>query len=450
MIAPLFAMFAPFMYTLLPMHETAALYLLSSLFLATAAALALTVVRLNRLKRNSAEPDSTVAVFEKKETASSELQTLFDSITDDISIINADFTIRNANARYLKTIGKTLKELEGKKCHELYWNTASPCEQCAVARVFKTGEPVLRQKVILKRGDEQKHLEISAYPVFDDRRKIVNVIEYVRDMTDEVHMIEQLIRSEKMAGIGVMTTGIAHEMNNALSGIAGTASNLLTMPEKFDLSEKAVNRIFSILDAATRATSVMKNLLQFSHPLREETRIMVNVKQVIKKIVTKVYIQEAPDIERRIQFDEILPPIKADLSKVELVLMNVITNAIRSILDKKTHAAKEGKPYTGSLVVSARRQQDMVLVTVTDNGVGIPENIRSKIFDPFFSTWPVSKGTGLGLSTALHIVEEHGGRIFFESVDDLTTFSILLPIDRKKPFEHLIPPMDGQSNRFQK
>ena len=222
------------------------LYLISGLFLATAAVLALTVVRLTKMKKRLTTPDSNVAVFEKKEIDSSELQILFDSITDDICIINTDYTIRNANASYLKTIGKTLNEIKGKKCHDLYWNSASLCEQCAAAQTFKTGEPVLRKKAVLRRGDDQKHLEISAYPVFDHRQNIVNVIEYVRDMTDEVHMLEQLIRSEKMAGIGVMTTGIAHEMNNALSGIAGTASNLLTMPEKFDLSEKAVNRIFSI------------------------------------------------------------------------------------------------------------------------------------------------------------------------------------------------------------
>jgi PAS domain S-box-containing protein len=431
------------------MDETATLYLLSALFLATGGALALTLVRLVRLKKTLAEPDSTEAVFEKKETGSAELQTVFDSITDDICIINTDYAIRNANRSYLKSVGKALDEIKGEKCYKLYWKRDLPCAQCAAAQTFKTGEPVIRKKVDLKRDDEQKHLEISVYPIFDRQRNIVNVIEYVRDMTNEVHMLEQLIRHEKMAGIGVMTTGIAHEMNNALSGIAGTASNLLTMREKFDLSEKAVNRIFSIFDAATRATSVMKNLLQFSHPMREETRIMVNVKQVIKKIVANTDIHEAPDIERLMQFDEQLMPIKADLSKIELVLANVISNAIKSIQEKEARFTKEGKLFKGSLVVSARRQHDMVLVTVTDNGVGIPENIRSKIFDPFFSTWPVGKGTGLGLSTALHIVEEHGGRIFFENVDDLTTFSILLPIDRKKTFETLTPLADGRLERFE-
>lgn len=427
------------------MSETLALSLLSGLFLATAGALGLTVVRLLRLKKNV--PD-TPQSFETGANLP-DLQALYDALTDQICIIGHDFAIKNANRSYLKAVGKNLAEVQGRKCHELYWNSGSRCEQCAANRVFKTGEPVVRQKVVLRRGDEVRNLEISAYPVFDRRANVANVIEYVRDMTDEVQMLEQLIRSEKLAGIGVMTTGIAHEMNNALSGIAGTASNLLTMPEKFDLSDKAVNRIFSILDAATRATSVMKNLLQFSHPLREETRVMVNVKQVLKKIVTSVYIQEAPDIERRMEFDELLPPIKADHSKVELVLMNVISNAIRSIREKKTRAEKENTPFTGTLLVSARRQHDMVRITVTDNGVGIPENIRSKIFDPFFSTWPQSKGTGLGLSTALHIVEEHGGRIFFESVDDLTTFSILLPIDRKKPLETLSPQSDRVSGRFE-
>ncbi|MBN1129079.1 MAG: hypothetical protein JXA71_08835, partial [Chitinispirillaceae bacterium] len=325
----------------------------------------------------------------------------------------------------------------------------SPCDQCAAAQTFKSGRPVLRKKVVLRRGDDQKHLEISAYPVLDAEKKVVNVIEYIRDMTDEAQMLEQLIRSEKLAGIGVMTTGIAHEMNNALSGIAGTASNLLTMPEKYGLGDKAINRVFSILDSATRATSVMKNLLQFSHPLHEETRVMVNIKQVLKKIVTSVSLQEAPDIERRMNFDEVLPPIRADLSKIELVLMNVVSNAVRSIQEKKAHCARENVPYKGSLLVSARHQEDMILVTVTDNGVGIPEKIRQKIFDPFFSIWPVTRGTGLGLSTALHIVEAHGGRIFFECVEDLTTFSILLPIDRKKAFDPLAGQADGQSSRYQ-
>jgi two-component system NtrC family sensor kinase len=434
------------------METTTALYILAGFFILTAAALVVASLRFARLKRSlrhSFEPPSPLPASGDRQRWSSELQAVFDSITDDICIIDENYRVCNANKSYARRVGKSLPDILGKKCHALYWNREASCDHCPAAKTFKTGEPVLRTKCILRRGEEQKHLEISAYPIRNEQGRIPHVIEYIRDMTQESAMLEQLIRSEKLAGIGVMTTGIAHEMNNALSGIAGTASNLLTMPEKFGLTDKAVNRIFSILDAATRATSVMKNLLQFSSPMREETRIMVNVRQLIKKLIANVYIQEAPDIERRMSFDESLPVIKADPSKIELVFMNVISNAIRSIGEKKLRCAKENKPYKGSLVVSARTQNEQVLVTVTDNGVGIPEQIRSKIFDPFFSTWPEGKGTGLGLSTALHIVEEHGGRIFFESVDDLTTFSIMLPIDYRRPADALMnfsaePPRTGR------
>jgi len=426
------------------MDTATALYILAVLFILTAAALIIAWYRFARLKGSL--HDSFDAGAPKKPVArdkpfrSSELQTVFDSITDDICILDENYRVCNANKSYARQVGMSLPEILGKKCFSIFWGREAACDQCPAAVTFRTGEPVPRFKCKLRLGEEEKYLEISAYPILDEGGKVLHVIEYIRDMTQESAMLDQLIRSEKLAGIGVMTTGIAHEMNNALSGIAGTASNLLTMPEKFGLTEKAVNRIFSILDAATRATGVMKNLLQFSSPMREETRIMVNIKQLIKKLVANVYIQEAPDIERRMSFDESLPVIKADPSKIELVLMNVISNAVRSIGEKKIRCAKENKPYKGTLVVSARTQHEQVLVTVTDNGVGIPEKIRSKIFDPFFSTWPEGKGTGLGLSTALHIVEEHGGRIFFESVDDLTTFSVMLPIDYRRPADALAGP----------
>jgi len=225
-----------------------------------------------------------------------------------------------------------------------------------------------------------------------------------------------------------MTTGIAHEMNNALSGISGTASNLLTMPEKYGLNEKGVNRVFSILDASSRATGVMKNLLQFSSPLQEETRIMINVRQILKKIVASAYIQEAPDIDRRFTFDDCLPPLNADLSKIELVFMNIISNAIRSIQQKKKACEEAGTPFRGSLTVKAFKKENEVLITFTDNGVGVPEEAGPRIFDPFFSTWPGGSKTGLGLSTAMYIVEEHGGRISFESSARETTFSVHLPV----------------------
>jgi two-component system NtrC family sensor kinase len=362
-----------------------------------------------------------------------ELQAFFDSVTDHICVIDREYRIHQANKSYAALVGRPIEEIIGKKCYTILWHSETPCEECPARDTFVNGEAVLRKKAVLHLAEKPLHLEQSTYPVYEGNGHLVRVIEYVRDMTEEAHLLDQLMRSERFAGIGALTTGIAHEMNNALSGIAGTASNLLTMPEKFGLNEKAVNRIFSIMDAASRATGVMKNLLQFSSPHQEETRMMVNVKQLVRKIIKSVCAQEAPDIERLVVFDEAIPPIRVDISKIELVFMNVITNSIRSIMLMQHRCERDSRPFKGSITVTGVLQQDDVVVAVTDNGIGIPENIRPKIFNPFFSTWPEGKGTGLGLSTALHVVEEHGGRISFDSVSGLTTFSILLPIDRKNP-----------------
>ena len=404
--------------------------------LAVLAAIALRLVRQGtRPRSGDAEALGVAPAATGSPMSALDLQVFFDSITDDICIIDRDYRICHANKSYADLVGLPLEQFIGTKCHAVLWRREEPCEQCPARESFASGAPVLRKKNVLRQFEAQRHLELSAYPVLDDKGKAVRAIEFLRDMTEEAHMLDQLMRSERLAGIGVMTTGIAHEMNNALSGIAGTASNLLTMPEKFGLNEKAVNRIFSIMDSASRATSVMKNLLQFSSPLQEETRVMVNVKQLLKKLVKSVYTQEAPDIERRVEFDDAILPIRADFSKVELVFMNVISNAIRSIQQMKKRCAKEGRDFKGVLTVCARLSEGSILVTVTDNGVGIEEKIGSKIFDPFFSVWPEEKGTGLGLSTALHVVEEHGGRISFECAGGLTTFSILLPVDRRNPFD---------------
>jgi two-component system, NtrC family, sensor kinase len=412
--------------------------LLIILFSLCGAAVALLIATVYYVKaRKNASPSATPreGTMDRDPVNAAELQSVFDSISDYICIIDDRFKILYANRSYRELTGLDTGSGTRYTCHAKFWKRDTPCENCPAEETMRKGVPVLRKKFVLRDpgSARKKHLELSSYPIVDGAGRVTRVIEYIRDMTQEAGMLDELIRSEKLAGIGVMTTGIAHEMNNALSGISGTASNLLTMPEKYGLNEKAVSRVLSILDSATRATGVMKNLLQFSNPLQEETRVMINVRQLLKKILGTAYVQEAPDIERTMKFDEALPPLSADLSKVELVFMNIISNAIRSILQKKKQCLEAGLPFKGALAVSARENEGSVLITFTDNGVGIPESARSKIFDPFFSTWPGGNGTGLGLSTAMHIVEEHGGRIFFDSNEASTTFSVRLPVSSARP-----------------
>jgi two-component system, NtrC family, sensor kinase len=159
--------------------------------------------------------------------------------------------------------------------------------------------------------------------------------------------------------------------------------------------------------------------------------VLVNINALIVKTSNAVHLEGAQEIERTYSIDNKLPPINCDPSKIQQVIVHVITNAIQAILDRKKILA-DNEPYRGSIAITTQKKADHVLITFTDNGIGIREEHRSKIFNPFFSTRPAGQGTGLGLSISHKIVEEHGGRMFFDCVDRLTCFSVLLPFQRNQ------------------
>ena len=140
-------------------------------------------------------------------------------------------------------------------------------------------------------------------------------------------------------------------------------------------------------------------------------------------------IDGSQEIERQFKIDEKLPPLNCDPSKIQQVIIHIVTNAIQAILEKK-RSLPDSNSYKGLLIISTQKSEDQALITVTDNGIGISDQHRSKIFDPFFSTRPTGQGTGLGLSVSNKIVEEHGGKIYFDYINDMTRFSIFLPFQK--------------------
>jgi signal transduction histidine kinase len=114
------------------------------------------------------------------------------------------------------------------------------------------------------------------------------------------------------------------------------------------------------------------------------------------------------------------------------VIINIVTNAVQSLFEKRQICSRDGNQFSGKLQISTARQSFSIRIAIADNGMGINPEIRTKIFDPFFSTKPTGQGTGLGLSICHRIVEEHKGKLFFESVDDLTIFVVELPIENKQ------------------
>jgi two-component system, NtrC family, sensor kinase len=377
-------------------------------------------------------------VTEKITLSKNQLETAFDAITDFICALDENLTITRVNRSYSQFVQIPIPQLLGRHCWEVFWKRTAPCEHCPAAMTFANGKPVLKRSMKMPGKDRPLLFTVATYPVFDGpdagAEKPQNVIEHIRDSTEEKAILEQLIRSEKLASIGTMTAGIAHEMINPLSGISGTAANMLQMPEKYGLNEKGASRVTTILESSTRASAIVKDLLHLSRK-EEGTSMLTDINSMVLKAVDSVQLKGFPLIDHKINTDGSLGRVLCDPIKIEQVIINLLTNAVQSVLEKKALLSREGKQFAGLILIATQAEEDHARIDITDNGTGVPEEIKDKIFDPFFTTRPPGEGTGLGLSICQKIVDEHNGRIFFESSDTHTTFSVLLPLHIPEPLE---------------
>jgi signal transduction histidine kinase len=236
----------------------------------------------------------------------------------------------------------------------------------------------------------------------------------------EQHTIEelqkaqkQLLQSEKLATIGQMAAGIAHELNTPLTYIMGN----LELLELQEISPSQREMVSSIARGAERIRALARRLLAFSRPAREEMAPLA-VNDVVERSLELCQYQIASgrvSLVKELEPD--LPRVLGVSNQLEMALINLVVNAVHAMGEKG-----------GTLRVGTRRQGDGVEILVTDEGPGIPERIRGNIFEPFVTTKPEGKGTGLGLSTVLMVVERHNGRVDFDTGEGRgTTFRITLP-----------------------
>jgi two-component system, NtrC family, sensor kinase len=375
---------------------------------------------------NETNSKSDKVIADKIKLSKRRLETSFDAITDFICAIDESYAIVRVNRSYADYVKLPIKGLLGKKCYEIFWSRQAPCERCPALKTFSSGNSVLKQHFTKRVIDGVKHFDIGTYPVGGPDGRTENVIEYIRDVTDERNIMEQLIRSEKLATIGTMTAGIAHEMINPLSGISGTVTNMLQLPHKYGLNERGKQRLATVMDATARATMIMKDLLHLSRK-EDATTVLADINSIIVKAVNAVQLKGFPPIEYKLMLEQTLARVLCDPLKIEQVIINIVTNAVQSIIEKKETLALQGTSHSGLVIVSTQQIEKIVHIDIIDNGNGISEEIKNRIFDPFFTTKSPGEGAGLGLSICQRIIEEHDGRIVVDSGRGLTTFSILLP-----------------------
>ena len=229
---------------------------------------------------------------------------------------------------------------------------------------------------------------------------------------------EQLVQSKKLAALGTMLAGVAHEVNNPLSNISSSCEILLEELEEGD-TEFQRRLLVEVLEQVDKARNIILNLLEFSRS-KELSREPVRAREIIERSLSLLQGQIPPEIKVVLHVDENLL-IQANRQRMEQVFVNLISNA--------THAIKG----EGEVRIWAMPGRDgMVGIRVSDTGKGIPEENLAKIFDPFFSTKDVGHGTGLGLFVAHDIITRHGGSIGVKSVQGQgTTFHMRIPAARE-------------------
>ena len=261
---------------------------------------------------------------------------------------------------------------------------------------------------------------------------IVGRVWSFRDVTQARRLEDELRQAQKMEAVGRLAGGVAHEFNNVLMIISGYADQLLHDPQ---LPESDRAYCEQLIEATRRATVLVRQLLAFSrkHPIRRQT---VDINAIVKDISKMLQ----PLLSTRIQLVVACPDkklmVNADPSQLELMIMNLVINARDAMPDGGILSLMTSSETLREEVTLPEAPKDYVVLQINDTGIGMPPEIKQRIFEPFFSTKDVGKGTGLGLSMVYGIVEQADGHITVESEpNNGTSFRIYLPLSHGQPTE---------------
>ncbi len=345
-----------------------------------------------------------------------EWEETFKAVPDKLFLIDRSFNV----LRYNCQDGMAQEEVEKNKCYINIACCGDNCQSCCPAvEAFHSGMTTVKEVV---HPVTKAIFSISAYPVFNERNELYGVVVYIYDITTKRRMETQLFQSAKLAAIGEMAAGVAHELNSPLTAVIGNADLILrkTSPE-----QNYYKLLKDIKTCGQRSKVIIQNLLTFS---RQDSYTFepLSINEVIKSSLYLVSYQiEKNNIKIIRKLQPKLPLLAGNKQQLEQIIINLMLNA-RDALE----GVKNGKICISSeLCEDEELQSNVIIVNVEDNGHGIKQNILTQIFNPFFTTKEKLKGTGLGLSVSLGIAETHGGRIEVASeIGKGSIFSLIIPL----------------------
>lgn len=279
------------------------------------------------------------------------------------------------------------------------------------------GQQVENIELRVRRSDTSMgHFSISLSPMRDELDTVNSVVVVMTDITDATLLQAKLAHSEKMATIGRLVSGVAHEVNNPLAAILGFTDLLLENP---DVPASAREDLQIILQETQRTKDIVQDLLSFARQ-RPVQRELVSVNHVLRQTIKlRSYDFASHGVEVREEFDEALNPALGDAQQLQQVFLNILNNA---------YDAVQESGQRGRIVIRTSHRNKGIEIAITDNGTGI--NDPERIFDPFYTTKHAGKGTGLGLSICYGIVRAHGGEIqcWNNEAGVGSTFMVRIPV----------------------
>ncbi|APV44490.1 PAS domain S-box-containing protein [Dehalogenimonas formicexedens] len=349
--------------------------------------------------------------------AAEEWRITFDSIDDPISIQDNNYRFVRVNRAFGRAYGMEPADLVGKKCYEIIHKTAAPPADCPHREIMKAPRPMTEEYYD---PVKEMHLEISMAPIISGNGEMAGVVQITKDVTERKKLESHLIVTDRLASLGEMAAGIAHEINNPLTGMIGFTDMLL----ESDLPEVVKGDIKLVAEGSARVAEIVKRMLTFARQT-QPVRTRIDINEIINStLALQTYSLQISNIEIIKRLDPGLPWLVVDPGQMQQVFLNLIINA---------HYAMKKAHNRGILTIGTERTGETVRITVSDDGPGIPPEIMTKLFQPFFTTKAPGEGTGLGLALARSIILEHAGTLNVKSEPgEGATFVIELPIIAKE------------------
>jgi signal transduction histidine kinase len=374
------------------------------------------------VQEKMAELETYNAELERKKQ---EIQDILNGIMDLLAVVSPDYRIIYVNRVFGDYFD--IAHPEGKHCYEVFRGASGPCVVCPLRTALQTGRPD-RTSYIDTRTDRNLHFEVVASPMFDDKGQVRTVLVSKRDVTMEKEYQAKYYQAEKMATIGLLAAGVAHEINNPLAAISGFSEALKRRIPALGTqlkknADKAILEDFTdytttILEECNRCRDIVGNLLSFSSQKTcKFNTIDLNSLVTDSLKILHHQIKLRPGINLVLDLDPMPVTIRGAQGELKQVLLNLVLNAMDAI------------EAAGNITIRTRLERPgHAALIVEDTGQGIPPETLGKLFIPFFTTKTKGHSIGIGLSICYNIIQHHGGEILVCSESGKgSIFKVMLP-----------------------